>query len=194
MGRELDNKHYDKIYEKGGGNQKYFKDAKLIREYYPSWKIAYEYIKDNNITSVIDLGCGPGHLSSLFKIEDGINYIGYDFSEVAINQAIKRNENNKNNKFIVKDLSDYDMSENCDFYTSFEFLEHISFDRDIISKMSSGDEIIFSVPSYDNVGHVRFFKNELDVENRYGDILNLKKLSITGGGSHKIFIYYGKKK
>jgi hypothetical protein len=36
MGRELDSKHYDKIYEKGGANQNYFKDAKLIREYYPS--------------------------------------------------------------------------------------------------------------------------------------------------------------
>ena len=161
MGKELDNKHYDRIYEKGGNNQTYFKDAKLIREYYPSWKIAYEYIKNNNITFVIDLGCGPGHLSSLFKIEDDINYVGYDFSEVAINQAIKRNENNKNNKFIVKDLSEYDMGENCNFYTSFEFLEHVSFDRDIISKMSTGDEIIFSVPSYDNAGHVRFFKNEI---------------------------------
>jgi len=194
MGKELDNKHYDKIYSRGGNNQTYFKDAKLIKEYYPSWKIAYEYIKNNNIGYVIDLGCGPGHLSSLFKLEDNINYIGYDFSEVAIKQAVKRNENNKNNKFIVKDLSDYGMNEECSFYTSFEFLEHISFDRDIIKKMSIGDEIIFSVPSYDNNGHVRFFKTELDVENRYGDILSLKKLSITGGGSHKIFIYYGKKK
>jgi SAM-dependent methyltransferase len=194
MGRELDNNYYDQIYKNGGHNKKYFEDAHLIKEYYPSWEIAYKYIKDNDIDFVIDLGCGPGHLSSIFSKKDNINYIGYDFSEVAIQQAIKRNETNKNNKFIIKDLKEFENDSECKFYTSFEFLEHISFDKDILSKLNKGDVIIFSVPNYDSDGHVRFFKNESEIEKRYGDILNLEKISITKVKSHKIFIYKGERK
>ena len=194
MGKELDKIYYNKVYTNGGHKGKYFEDAHLIKEYYPSWKEAYKYIKDNNVKFVIDLGCGPGHFSSIFNEEDNINYVGYDFSEVAIQQAIKRNERNKNNTFIIKDLSNFEVSNECNFYTSFEFLEHISFDMIILSKLKKDDKIIFSVPNYDSEGHIRFFENESEIEKRYGKLLKLKKISVTEIKSHKIFIYLGVKK
>lgn len=200
MGVEKDQFHYDSVYKSGGWKGLYFKDADLIQAHYPSWKCAYQFMLDNDIKFVYDFGCGPGHFSSLFKESDNIEYVGFDFSMEALEQAIARNSSNKNNKFFFKDLSSYDPKENnkreCKFFTAFEFLEHVSFDLEILSKLKKGDEIIFSVPNYDSAGHVRHFKDHSEVVERYGDLFYLKKMSTTEQiyGPHKIFIYYGKRK
>lgn len=196
MGKELDKDYYDKVFEKGGHNQLYFKKAEDIKEYYTSWKMAYDFIIKNKINKIVDLGCGPGHFPSLFKDSDNINYDGYDFSEVAINQA-KKLIGEKNNKvnFYIKDLKEISFNDNQNFFVSFEFLEHISFDLEILNKLKPKSQIIFSVPSYDSAGHVRYFLNESEVENRYGRILNLNIISkINNGPNHKIFLYHGIKK
>ena len=44
--------------------------------------------KNENIKNVIDIGCGPGHISTIFKKK--INYIGYDTSKKYIDYANKK--------------------------------------------------------------------------------------------------------
>ncbi len=196
MGKELGKDYYDSVFQKGGHNQLYFKKAEEIKEYYTSWKLAYNFIIQNKISKVIDLGCGPGHFPSLFKDSDNITYEGYDFSEVAINQA-KKLIGEKNNKinFYVKDLRGVSFDDNQDFYVSFEFLEHITFDLEILNKLKPNNQIIFSVPSYDSAGHVRYFLDESEIENRYGKILKLNKLAkINNGINHTIYLYHGIRK
>lgn len=196
MGKELDSDYYDNVFLSGGTNQVYFKRAEDIKEYYLSWETAYNFIIENKIYKVVDLGCGPGHFPSLFKETDDINYDGYDFSEVAINQAKKLLGNtNKKINFHLKDLKEITFNEDQTFYVSFEFFEHISFDVEILNKLKTGDQIIFSVPSYDSKGHVRHFSNDTEIEYRYGNILNLNKLlEISVGKNHVIYLYYGIKK
>lgn len=190
MGNELDKNYYNDRFSVGGHNQRYFRDAEDINDWYPSWKTAYDYVIKNNIKSIVDLGCGPGHLSSLFKKSDGVKYIGYDFSDVAINQAIERNQNNPNVAFEIKNLKNFTPNDSDKFYTSFEFLEHVSFDLEILSSLPKDSEIIFSVPNFDSPGHVRYFNTDNDIITRYNQILELKKITFHNG----IYIYYGKRK
>ena len=191
--KEKESYFYDDVYEKGGSNKTYFKPAEKIGAYYPTWKYAYEYIKKNNINSVVDIGCGPGHFASLFSENDNIKYTGIDFSKVAISQAKKR-INNKNVTFLCEDLRGNELIDN-QLYTCFEVLEHIEGDIDIIKKMNKNTSILFSVPNYDSKGHVRYFKSFNLIKERYGDFLETTlvhhiKTDLQG----IIFLCYGKRK
>jgi trans-aconitate methyltransferase len=147
-----------------------------------------------NSRRVVDLGCGPGHFASLFRNTPNIEYIGYDFSTVAISQAIERNKELQNCMFKVQDLKKEMPIHRNAIYTSFEFFEHVDFDLDILEKLSNGDVIIFSVPNYDSAGHVRFFKNEEEILARYSNYINTEVLGVSNfgeKGKHKIFLCKG---
>tara|TARA_Y100000114_G_scaffold155675_1_gene180459 strand:- start:2139 stop:2726 length:588 start_codon:yes stop_codon:yes gene_type:complete len=195
MGKEQNNNYYDEIYKRGGRKKQYFQTAENIKHYYPTWKYAYEYLIDNNIKNVWDLGCGPGHFSSLFSETDDIIYTGYDFSEVAIKQAKDRNKNNSNITFKTQNLIEIDLPKSDTFYTSFEFFEHISFDLEIIKKINKGNQILFSVPNYDDPGHVRHFKSYSEIEERYSHLLELNLIhEISTHEINKIYLCYGIRK
>lgn len=188
MGKELDSTFYDNSYS--DPSRGYDGAPEELKYYYPNWKSALDYIYSNNYSKIVDLGCGPGHFAQMICEDRLIDYIGYDFSEIAIQKAISCN-NNKNNKFEIKNLKEFIMpTDNC-IFTAFEFLEHVSFDVDIIKKLHSGDEIIFSVPNYDSAGHVRVYPNEDYVNQRYGEFLSLTRLNIVEWEIGKIFLYLG---
>lgn len=194
MGKELDNNYYNEVFK---NSIVYSKEANEIEKYYENWKISYDFIIKNDIKNVIDLGCGPGHFPTLFEENKNITYLGYDFSETAITQAkskIFKKGNNVN--FIVKDLSKKNEDIfNQNFFVSFEFLEHVSFDLDLLQSLKKNSQILFSVPSYDAEGHVRYFKNEKEVIERYEKLFDLELINIKKRkNSKKIFLFHGIKK
>lgn len=192
MGKELEKEFYDDIFE---NSVVYRKEAKQIDFYYQTWRMAYDFIEKNNIKEIVDLGCGPGHFATLFEANKNINYTGIDFSSVAIEQASEKNYNFGNSiNFINKNLSGYKPLKSNSFFVSFEFLEHISFDLDILRSLNKNNEILFSVPSYDAEGHVRHFLSKEHVEGRYGGVLDLKLINVKAFGTKKIYLYHGVKK
>ena len=194
MGNELDESYYNNIFK---NSVIYAKEAHDITFYYETWKFAYDFIKKRNIKNIVDLGCGPGHFPSLIEENLNIKYKGYDFSSTAIDQARDKIYNNGNDiTFFKQNLSNYSPSFNDNFFVSFEFLEHISFDLEILNSLLTNDEILFSVPSYDDPGHVRCFPNEKDIENRYNSILNLTLLNTKKfrNNTKTIYLYHGIKK
>lgn len=188
MGKELDKSFYDNAYS--DPSKGYEGAPEDLKFYYPNWKIALDYIYRNNYSKIVDIGCGPGHFAQMICEDRSIDYIGYDFSEIAIQKAISRN-NNKNNKFKIKDLKEFTIPVSNCIFTAFEFLEHVSFDVDIIKKLHSGSEIIFSVPNYDSAGHIRVYPNENYINHRYGEFLNLTPLNTVEWKTGKIFLYLG---
>jgi len=193
MGKEQDNIFYDEVYKRGGSGEKYFKDPEDIKVYFEIWKRAKSWIEDNNITNIVDFGCGPGHFSSI--LDSNIKYIGYDFSDVAIYSARVRNAKRPNTKFISKNLSKYKKVSSDSFYTGFEFFEHISFDLELMEKLDTGNELLFSVPNHDSEGHVRFFDNMQDIEERYSELFDLTHIyTVEYGYKKKIFLYYGERR
>ena len=107
-----------------------------------------------------------------------IKYKGIDFSEYAINYS---KENIKGREiYECVDAFKYPFEDEVDCYVSHEFLEHIEGDTEILSKLKPNKLIIFSVPSFDDKGHVRMFKNESMIINRYSPyIKDLKVTRIT---------------
>lgn len=191
--KEKEADYYNKVYAKGGHKQIYFKSAEDIESYYPTWKYAYEYIIKNNIKNVVDIGCGPGHFATLFNEEDGIKYIGIDFSHIAISQAMGKVKN-KNINFLCEDLRGLELI-NSNFYTCFEVLEHIEGDVDVIKNIGVGKSLLFSVPNYDSTSHVRFFRNYKLIEERYGNLLEINLVhEIETPYEGKIYLCYGKRK
>ena len=197
MGKELPGEYYNDVYS--NKNSLYNREPRELRYYYPNWIKCIEYIIDNDLKSIIDLGCGPGHFSRLLKEEDNIKYTGIDFSDVAINIARSRNKN-PNNDYVVKDLRQFERPPGNHIFTCHEFLEHVTFDIELISSLSSNDQILFSVPSYDSPGHVRAFETTDVVIQRYGGLLDLELLRRTTTRTKKrktigyIYLYKGIKR
>ncbi len=197
--KELSSDYYDKVF---ATSDRYKKDAHDITVYYVLWNYAREYIICNNIKLVIDIGCGPGHLAQVLKDLD-IKYIGLDFSKIAIEQAKERAiDSVANISFINTDAIGFNYNILMENYnsneiliTSFEFLEHVNKDLEVIQSLKTNNGNIkccFSVPSYDSMGHVRFFKNSGQVRNRYKSVMNIENITMNKHGKDKIiFIITG---
>lgn len=163
---------YDTIY---ADSEKY----KMLSEnslYIPVWKLIVEIIKFTKIKSILDIGCGPGQFAEfLLEETSNVSYEGIDFSEIAIKQATERCPAAS---FQVLDFMKYDgmMTLDVDAYIILEVLEHIEQDLTLIEKIPNGKLVIFSVPNFDALAHVRFFKSVEDVYLRYSKYFNELKI------------------
>ena len=61
-------------------------------------------------------------------------------------------------------------------YVMLEVLEHLTRDIDVLQKIPSGKEVVFSVPSFDDPSHVRMFTREI-VQWRYRDLIKLQNIT-----------------
>jgi len=108
--------------------QEYYTKAKegSLRSSHPGMKILQKYVENNNITNVLDIGCGEGtRLASLIKKKDR-NKKGYgvDISNIAISLA-KKNYSYLN--FQKSDIEKIPFEENSfDLIYSAYVLEHLS--------------------------------------------------------------------
>jgi SAM-dependent methyltransferase len=177
--KEKGNVHYNDFYAIVDAYRKHPND---VFQYIDMWNKAVGLLKAYNIKSIIDLGCGPGQFAHLVSehIDDIDVYYGYDFSETAIKMANKRElgpkylfeiKNLKNENFINNSLKNL-------AYITFEFLEHINEDLEVLLKIPSGSRVIFSVPSFDYKSHVRYFPDKSDVLSRYGKYIDIESVFV----------------
>ncbi len=112
---------------------------------------------------VLDIGCGPGHLGELLGKRD---YIGIDFSAVAIKQAKARVPWGT---FACKPIELDWVQKHAPgrVVTLCEILEHVYHDKEILQAIPPGTHVVFSVPTFFCLGHVRRFKKAQHVRNRY---------------------------
>jgi SAM-dependent methyltransferase len=64
--------------------------------------IIYNFIKEYDVKSILDLGCGDGNQLKYYNTTN-INYIGVDPSSTIINKLKEIYKNDKNKKFIILD-------------------------------------------------------------------------------------------
>lgn len=152
--------------------------------YHKLWEKVIEWIPDNK--RIIDYGCGVGQFAEMCVKAKKWYVYGCDFSEVAIQEARKRNPS-ISQLFMVKDLRTEDAFSFVfyDVAVILEVLEHIEFDREMLGKIWSGKRIIMSLPNYSCSSHVRFFPDKLDVVERYHDLLyynNVAKIKMSSSG------------
>lgn len=137
-----------------------------------SW-VKNEYHSD---LKIIEIGCGSGQFAGMLFDNGYINYIGYDFSAVAIDLAKKRNPEFCGN-FLVQDIREVNFSDpfNTGLYVCFEVLEHLKDDIGILKSLPQGSTLLFSVPNFDSFNHVRKFNGLKDIVERYGDCIDIIK-------------------
>ncbi|MCP4267544.1 MAG: class I SAM-dependent methyltransferase [Candidatus Brocadiaceae bacterium] len=166
---------YDKMYKKGGYQGVY--DLPVKRSYYyPLFKVILKKIRKLplSLPRILEVGAGTGGLAEMI-LRHGYSYKGFDFSSVAIENAVRRT--GRSDCFVVADA--YEQSSYIDDYNTIictEVLEHAEEDLRIIKQWQKDSFCICSVPNFDSESHVRFFRTEDEVFKRYSSAIHIEKI------------------
>jgi 2-polyprenyl-3-methyl-5-hydroxy-6-metoxy-1,4-benzoquinol methylase len=182
-GREQPVEFYDKRF----AAKTKWRDHYTNSRYYPVWTVVVDRLKRSQVTSVMDIGCGPGQVACLLKDQGFTKYLGVDFSPLRVEHAKKICPEFQ---FQVADIFESDClsSHHYDAVIILEFLEHIDRDLEALGRIRPGTLVIGTVPNFPDDGHVRYFKSHQEVRDRYQQSLrNLRVDSVLGDQSGKTF-------
>lgn len=188
MGEQKSARYYDQIYRKRDQEGVYQADPRHTEFYGELWSKVAKLVPSGR--TVIDIGCGPGEFAAVFRDMRSEQYVGYDFSQAATSVAKKRNLPQCD--FFVTSAENVNFHKlNSPCFICLEMLEHIEDDKKLLKKIGAKSTLIFSVPTFDSPGHVRWFDTVSKVIERYGPILpHVKHVhSINVRNGHKIFIF-----
>ncbi len=137
--------------------------------YAPLFRAMLQLVLASGATSVLEVGCGSGLLAELLIRNAAITYRGFDFSPAGV--ALARARVPRADFFVGNALSPESYRGDYGCIICAEVLEHIHDDLDVVSLWPSGTEFASSVPNFDYPTHVRHFRSEQDVRERYGTAL-----------------------
>ena len=168
MGKEQGPTWYDECFAKDPLYSRRYKSV----HYYPLWRELEKYITDEyGDPSIVELGCGVGQFAQMMYDLRHSDYKGYDFSPYAIKEAkskcpLKFYQQDITNPFYI----------DADLVIILETMEHIKDDLSVFKNIKKDTGIIITVPKFDGTSHVRFFKSEAEVRDRYSDFVDIEKL------------------
>ena len=184
MKEEKDSLYYDNVYKK---SKHYSLNVTANNTIY---RELYFFVKNllSKEENILEIGCGTGQFAEMLIKENYKYILGIDFSSEAICVCNKRC---KTNLFVCENIYSFNF-DIINFETAFalEVFEHIEKDLEVLNKFPKDKRIIFSVPSYDDIAHVRFFKNKDEVINRFEFLFSEFEIYEIG----KIFVVNAKKK
>lgn len=167
-------KYYDDHYAESESYAKSYRDS----HYLPQWVQVEFWLRPFKDKILLDLGCGPGQFAEMLSDLEYPNYTGLDFSPVAIEKAKKRSQYS----FHSADLYEEDLAaRGADVAICLEVLEHLDRDQEIVSKLNKDTYCIFSVPNFDDPGHVRWFRSEYQVRKRYYKLMAIEDIQFICG-------------
>jgi len=182
MGKERDVIFYDTI----------FKSSEAYSLETSGYDCRYAEVYNKSLANltkddiILELGCGTGQLAEMI-VKGGFNYLqGIDFSPEALKIAKQR----VSADFFLCDLNLYRFYSDYNTIIATEVFEHIINDLEIIARIKKGTKVIFSVPTFNNAAHVRFFETPETVIERYGSLFE----DYTVITIDKIFLFVGIKK
>lgn len=163
-GREQDPAFYDQSFRE----HEHWRAHYTQSSYYPLWTIIADRIIRAGVTSILDIGCGPGQLALLLRDKGLPDYLGIDFSPERVEQAKKACPEFN---FVLADIFETDLLETqrYDAVLCTEFLEHIERDRAVLHRVREGVRFYGTVPNFPAPAHVRSFDSAHEVLERYGE-------------------------
>jgi tetratricopeptide (TPR) repeat protein len=160
--------------------------------YLPVWIKLVSVLREAGVSSVLDIGCGPGKFAKFLTEQmPGTAYLGVDFSSAAIDIA---REKCPQQRFEQGDITTLEAATLDKFGAIIctEVLEHIETDVELLERLPAGMRFLGSVPNFDSFGHVRFFADAAAVTERYGKMFSeLSVEDITINGRSRIFLMSG---
>lgn len=166
---------YDSMYTEGGFQGVYNLPYRHSA-YYPLFKQVLKVVSHSNVKSVLEVGCGSGAFAHMLMDTSTLDYRGFDFSSVAVEKAKART--GRSDAFYEGDATSASAYEGraYDCIVCTEVLEHIERDLDAIARWPAGTLCVCSVPNFDSDSHVRFFRAENEVCDRYGQLIDLANI------------------
>ena len=155
--------YFDDVYR---SSRRYRED---VTPWTPLWKHLVAHVRDAR--TIVELGCGPGHLAKLLQPLPVESYVGFDFSRVAIEQARARQPDPRF-RFVEADLTAAPLPP-ADLYIACEFLEHVGRDLEILEGIPAGARVLLMVPSFGDRAHVRHFASVDEAVARYDPLFAL---------------------
>ncbi len=169
---------YDQLYSiEGDENRSYgaYDRPYWDSHYYPLYKKVFDEVVRIGGQKVLEVGCGSGSFAHLLFDRSSLDYHGFDFSEAAIRKAGLRTK--KPDRFsVARAGDDVLMARPYDTIVCLEVLEHIERDLDVVKSWRPGCNCVCSVPNFDQPDHVRFFRNEDEVRERYRGLIDMDKV------------------
>jgi len=141
--------------------------------YRPLNRLVVERLLACGSRSILEVGCGRGELASLILRQVPARYRGFDYSRAGVENA--RATTGWSALFSIGNALDPNAYAGPDYDTIVccEVLEHIDRDLDVIKLWKPGTWCICSVPNFDYAGHVRFFRSEAQVRDRFGHVIDI---------------------
>lgn len=166
MGSYKDHKYYDVAF----AERKHYHANWRESYYVPVWE--YVFLMLEKSSKILEVGCGPGQFAAMLYEYGFNNYLGFDFSQVAIDLARKASRQ----IFYHGDARHPDnFHVEYDTIICLETLEHAD-DLAILKNIKQGATVIFSVPDFDDPAHVRYFTDIKQVRARYESEIDFKSL------------------
>lgn len=163
---------YEKMYEDEGAYDLPYTKS----HYYPMFRKTLGEVERTGGRSIIEVGCGSGSFAQMLLDHTDKTYRGFDFSEAGIRKAVERT--GRAELFSVGNaLEAVNYATDHDTIVCTEVLEHIEQDREVIANWPAGTICVCSVPNFDFDTHVRFFRTEDQVRERYGDLIDIERVS-----------------
>ena len=170
MGVEKGPEHYDKVY----GSTELYRLHYTESRCYTLWTRILKFLSIYPSPRILEIGCGTGQLAHLLWDEGYKDYRGFDFSPEAIRIAKDTCEQT----FLVSDARkpntyacDYDL------VLAVDMLEHVEDDFGIIGHIKKGTPVIFTLPTFDDQAHVRWFRHPEEIYERYGSRIGFTGVS-----------------
>lgn len=189
QGRERGSSYYDATFESNSS----FKVHYTASRYFFIWSVIADRIAMGDATSVLDVGCGSGQLASLLSDRGVQSYRGVDFSQQRIAWA-QASSPRQEFAFEEADVFESDLATPVDVVVCTEFLEHVERDLELFGRLAPATRFIGSVPNFSAPGHVRFFDDSSQVQERYSKALSglrVDRLAADPEGRHVYFLLDG---
>ena len=172
MGSELSTDEYDQFHSVQAHYGVHYRKS----TYYALFRSIVRELREVRAARILEVGCGSGVLAQMIleQLPD-VDYRGFDFSRTGVARAGERT--GRKDVFFVGDARspaayEYDY----DAVVCTEVLEHIEDDLGAIRNWRPGTACICSVPNFPYSGHVRVFRREAEVLDRYGSLLAINKI------------------
>jgi SAM-dependent methyltransferase len=131
-----------------------------------------------NIANICDLGCGAGNFTGIMakNRQRPEVYLGVDNShaQISVARAAYPGWN-----FIYGDFLNPQIWEQYERYEAFlliNVLDTLEDDLGLLSILPSEKPVLFSMPRSEKEGSVRFIDNQVDLKQRYGNLLNIRSV------------------
>ncbi len=163
--------YYDAIYAKGYDTARYHRLYAKILSHLKNFP---------SPPRILEIGCGTGDLARLL-IENGFrHYFGFDFSPEGVKQTLSKLEPLVGKDAVARYAAQKDAYSLASINSSYDYtavvalevFEHLD-DLRVVEQIRLGTRVLFSVPNFDDLSHVRTYPDTNFISERYARYLHI---------------------